>query len=453
MRSPRILISTKDEELADKLKLDLLGAAYRVLESSGNSSTLRTVKAEVPDAIILTTGMKDADDGLRIAQQIRKSNRHVPLILITTNSSEALAIAALRSGINDYFKEPFSLSELNVALKRCLSSAESTCWDDPDGPLSIEEARLIGDSVLLHKIRAYVDRVADTDTTVLLTGETGTGKELVARLIHNKSQRHRKPFVCVNCAAIPEGLLESELFGYVKGAFTGAQFTQEGKLKAADAGTVFFDEIGDMGLYAQAKILRTLESRELYQLGARSSTRVNLRFIAATNQDLEQLTSQGKFRRDLFFRLNVARIVLPPLRKRKQDIPRLFDYYIRRLNRVFGQNVVGFEEDALRLLLRHDWPGNVRELKNLLEAIFVNRPAEKISLSDFPESFHLWSEQPKADISDEQERLLSALFSTNWNKSKAAERLHWSRMTIYRKMAKYQLTKGDKEELASPGGH
>ncbi len=446
MKEPTVLISADDDTLRQSLKLGLPGYGYRVIESTSNSSTLTSLKGGGPDLIILGASTKGSPDALSLARQIRRTNREIPLVLITQDSSEELAIAALKSGIDDYFKQPFSFEQLSSALNRCLSSVIV-----PDLPAArkpivvplIGGERMVGDSAVLHEIKAYILKVAPTDSTVLVTGETGTGKELVAQLIHNNSARRKRPFVCINCAAIPDTLLESELFGHEKGAFTGAHSSREGKLKLADAGTVFFDEIGDMSPYAQAKILRTLENKEVYALGGRSSIQVDIRVVAATNQNLEQLAEQGKFRKDLFFRLNVARIVLPPLRSRKEDIPGLFDHYIGRFNHFFGQQVEGLREETLQYLSRHDWPGNIRELKNLLEAIFLNRPSGRISLADIPDSFKVWSDNAQDKAPSEQERLLSALFFTNWNKSKAAQRLHWSRMTVYRKIAKYHLTRQD----------
>ena len=228
---------------------------------------------------------------------------------------------------------------------------------------------------------------APPDSNVLITGETGTGKELVAELIQQSRSRRPQPFVCINCAAIPDTLLESELFGYEKGAFTGANTASEGKLKLADGGAIFFDEIGDMSPYAQAKILRAIESREVYRLGGKRRIPLNVRVLAATNHDLEQSVARGQFRKDLYFRLNVARIHLPPLRERREDIVPLCHYYLRTLNQHFGRQVEGFTDEVLARLIRHDWPGNVRELKNLLEATFVNDPAQRIALVDLPEPF------------------------------------------------------------------
>lgn len=291
----------------------------------------------------------------------------------------------------------------------------------------------------MREIKAYIGKVALTNSIVLITGETGTGKELVAELIHNNSLRQEMPFVCLNCAAIPDGLLESELFGYEKGAFTGAYSNKDGMLKLADGGTVFFDEIGDMSPFAQAKVLRAIESKTVYRLGGMRNISLDVRVIAATNQDLDHSVAEGKFRKDLYFRLNVARIHIPPLRDRKEDIILLLDYYIQELNRQFGLNVEGFDEEALDYLLCYDWPGNVRELKNLLEAIFISLPSRRITLLDMPKPFRRHLKDTEGLPQNERDRLLAALFSTNWNKSKAAQKLHWSRMTLYRKMAKYQI--------------
>jgi transcriptional regulator with PAS, ATPase and Fis domain len=282
-------------------------------------------------------------------------------------------------------------------------------------------------------------QVAQTDSNVLITGETGTGKQLVAEMIHRNSLRRDRAFVCINCAAIPDTLLESELFGYERGAFTGAFSLKEGWLKAANGGTAFFDEIGDMSHYAQAKILRTIETKELQRLGAQKSIALNLRVIAATNQDLEGLMSEGKFRKDLYFRLNVARVHLPPLRDRKEDIPLLLQHYIRELNLRFGREIEGFTDEALECLLQYSWPGNIRELKNLVEAIFVSLPSRRISVMDLPQHFIKQLRIREDCPQGERDRLLAALLSTNWNMSKAAQKLQWSRMTVYRKVAKYRI--------------
>jgi DNA-binding NtrC family response regulator len=299
---------------------------------------------------------------------------------------------------------------------------------------------MIGNSTLMREIKSYILKVATTDCTVLITGETGTGKELAAEMIHQNSPRHNRPFVCINCVALPESLLESELFGYERGAFTGAYSSYTGKLNLADGGTVLFDEIGDMAPSAQAKILRVIEGKEVYRLGGRKGIFMDVRVIAATNQEPEQLVAEGKFREDLYYRLNVARVHLPPLRDRKEEIPPLLSHYLRELNQRYGREAIGFTEEALASLLHYDWPGNVRELKNLLEATFINLPSRNIAFADLPKVFQMKLKELQELPQDERDRMLSALFACNWNKSKAAQRLHWSRMTLYRKMAKFHIT-------------
>lgn len=289
-------------------------------------------------------------------------------------------------------------------------------------------------------LREYIPKVARSEANVLITGETGTGKERVAESIHQESPRRNQPFVCVNCAAIPDSLIESELFGYERGAFTGAQEGYPGKLRLANGGTVFLDEIGDMSLAAQAKVLRVIESREVFPLGGRRVAAINSRFIAAINQDVEPLIAEHRFRRDLYYRLNVARILLPPLKDRKEDIPELFAYYLDQFNQRFDENVGKPRQELLNCLMCYDWPGNIRELRNLVEAIFIDPPRGPIAVVDLPESFRrIFAGYASASV-PEKERLVSTLCETNWNKSQAAVQLNWSRMTLYRKIAKYQIS-------------
>ena len=306
---------------------------------------------------------------------------------------------------------------------------------------------MIGNSLEIWKLKTYLRKVAMTDSHVLITGETGTGKELAAEYIHQHSTRRAKPLVTINCAALPDGLLESELFGYERGAFTGAVSAYVGKLKHADGGTVLFDEIGEMSPYAQAKILRVIESKEVYPLGGRRSIPVNIRIMAATNRDLDHEMASNGFRKDLYFRLNVARIKLPPLRERKEDIPLLIDHFAQKYRGEFGRQIEGFTDEALDLLKTSDWPGNIRELMNLIESIFIDPPTGKINVGDLPESMQSPGPSRHNPIPEERELLLSALSQTNWNKSQAAERLHWSRMTLYRKMAKHHIQESTSEQL------
>jgi DNA-binding NtrC family response regulator len=307
-----------------------------------------------------------------------------------------------------------------------------------------------GNSLAIWKLKTYLRKVAMTDSHVLITGETGTGKELAARYIHEHSTRRTKSLITINCAALPDGLLESELFGYVRGAFTGAVSSYAGKLKLADGGTVLFDEIGEMSPHAQAKLLRVIETKEVYPLGGRHSVPVNIRIIAATNRDLDHEIARKGFRQDLYFRLNVARIEMPPLRERKDDIPLLVDYFAQKFAEQFGRQLEGFTDEALDLLKANRWPGNVRELMNVIERIFIDPPRQRVDVVDLPESMRSESSSHVDAAPKERELLLYTLSQTNWNKSQAAERLHWSRMTLYRKLAKYHIEESAAQALEEP---
>jgi DNA-binding NtrC family response regulator len=360
---------------------------------------------------------------------------------VPATSSEDLAIACLRAGINEYVKFPFSLGELAEAVERCLADCRENKMNHAGfAAVPKQSSAIIGESASIREMRAQLPRLAAANCNVLITGETGTGKELVAEQVHHGSPRRDHPFVTLNCAAIPDSLLESELFGYERGAFTGAHTRNEGKMSAADGGSVFLDEIGDMSAYGQAKLLRMIEGREVQRLGRNHGVPINVRIIAATNQDLEGMTGEGKFRKDLFFRLNVARVHLPPLRERKEDLPGLIAHYIRHFNLQFGRNVERLHDDAMDALLAYEWPGNVRELKNLLEAIFVDLPPDGEHSPQLPALFRKHCDSLKATSGDEKQRLLWALSVTNWNKSRAASKLRWSRMTLYRKMARYDIS-------------
>jgi DNA-binding NtrC family response regulator len=309
----------------------------------------------------------------------------------------------------------------------------------PKGAPLPDSGVIIGSSMAMQEIKRDMAQLAESASTVLITGETGTGKELVAEFIHSNSSRRRKAFVCVNCAAIPESLLESELFGHAKGAFTGADQYRDGLFTSADGGTIFLDEIGDMSLCAQAKILRVIEKREVCRVGSSRGTQLDIRFVAATNQDLEAMSNRGTFRKDLYFRLNVARIHLPPLRERPEDIPPLLQHYCGDFSCRTGKCTPEFSEDSLRCLLSYEWPGNIRELKNLVERLFVRELPPSIDVEDLPVAVRGLTQNATSSSPDERKSLLAALFACKWNKSEAAKKLHWSRMTLYRKIAKYQI--------------
>jgi DNA-binding NtrC family response regulator len=438
MSQPTAIIFERSSTLCDTFKESLRRCGLSVFCSSQKAGLRQALDSRVPDLIILGPSCVNPGNTFALTEEVRECSGSVRLLLVVDNSSEDLAIAALKAGITEYVKYPFTQAEFIHAVEHCLAWREQLI-PFPAGPAELDG--IIGDSPAMLEIRARIARVATSDSNVLITGETGTGKELMAEAVHEKSLRRSRPLIAINCAAIPDSLLESELFGYAKGAFTGADSNSEGKVKAADKGSVFLDEIGDMSAYGQAKILRLIESKEIQRLGCSRKIPVDVRVIAATNQDLEQLSKENKFRKDLFFRLNVVRIHLPPLRERKQDLLSLVSYYIERFNRKFSRRVSGLTDEVLDRLLAYDWPGNVRELKNLLESIFVESTSQELSLADLPPPLRVRCDELKSLTGNERERMLWALSATNWNKSKAADKLQWSRMTLYRKMARYNISR------------
>ena len=441
MKNPSILIAECDKALRRHLKRILLPQRFDIVEAIGIKNIFKSLRDHKPDLVISASSQKHIYDSLRVTKEIRRRDRQIPIIFITKYSSEALAIAALKAGVNDYFKMPFSDEAILTSIQRNLSKALPRTAHIPDsGATSRYYGQpMIGTSPSMQEIKGYLLKVASTDSTVLITGETGTGKELAAEMIHRESPRHKNPFICVNCAALPENLVESELFGYDRGAFTGAVAAKPGKFVLAEGGSVFLDEIGDMSPFAQAKILSSIERKEVYPLGGKGAIPLDLRVIAATNQDPEQLMAEGKFREDLYYRLNVARVHMPPLRERKEDISELIAHAIDKLNRSFKRNIQGLTEDAMNLLLRYDWPGNVRELLNLLEAAFINLPPRHVDFIDFPKLLQQRLKLREVVSQDERKEIVSTLLETKWNKSKAAQKLRWSRTTIYRKISQYNI--------------
>ncbi len=433
MRKPDILLGASDIALRDGMRPALASRGLTVLEAASPAEVLDQIRVHASlRLLIIDSRLQKGNDGLETVKAAARVRCGLPAILIASESCEELAIAALRSGCRDYFVKPLNIAELIQSAQRQLAQGKS---QPPDGGGD----EMIGESRSICEVRDYLRKVASTDASTLITGETGTGKELAAAMIHRHSARRHQPFISINCAAIPDGLLESELFGYERGAFTGAQTSREGTLKQADGGTVFFDEIGDMSPYAQAKVLRALESREARPLGARGEVGFDIRVIAATNRNLEELISEQKFRPDLFFRLNVANVHLPPLRTRKEDLMPLSRHYISRMNAQSGRQIEGFRPETFDSLFRYSWPGNVREFKNLIEAVFIAPPLRWIAFDDLPDAFRRRCGESAASPENERDRVLSALIAANWNKSQAAQHLRWSRMTLYRKMSRYQV--------------
>lgn len=300
-------------------------------------------------------------------------------------------------------------------------------------------AEILGRSEAIFALRRDLPKIARSDAPALITGGTGTGKEHFARSIHRQSRRGAKPFVAINCAAIPDTLFESELFGFERGSFTGAMTSRPGKAKLADGGTLFLDEIGDLSLFSQTKLLRLLEEKEAYPIGATKPEKYDIRVIAATNVDVEDAVSDGRFRSDLHYRINVARIDIPSLAARPEDIGLYLDHFIQRFNRDRRTTVGGLDPDVRGLLDRYEWPGNIREVRNFVEAVFIDPPEGPITMRNIPNAFAHLRRTYSHIGTGECERMLDALEQTNWNKAQAAKSLHWSRMTLYRKMTKYNV--------------
>jgi len=436
----RVLILEGDANLV----LELAGTAKRQgflpVTRSDDCGLRQLVLEGAIDMILVGSAVDSSWEGLEVASRVRSWDPLIPLVLLNRDSSEKRAIEAMRIGVNDYLVLPLQAGELAASIERVGSAR--TARGAAVSALGADQPSLageiIGDTESMRRVKAQVRRVAGVDSNVVITGETGTGKERVAQLLHQSGPRSRHPLVRVNCAAVPDGLLESEWFGYERGAFTGAGSAFAGRFKLADGGTLFLDEISEMSVLAQAKVLRAIESKEVESLGSRGAVSLDIRIIAATNQDLEHLVALKKFRRDLFYRLHVVRIDLPPLRERRSDIPLLLRYFLEDLNRRFQHRIDGFSDAALDVLMAYHWPGNVRELRNLVESIYVDAKATRITAVDLPPAIR---DDATEHSACERDRLIAALRETSWNKSEAARKLRWSRMTVYRKMAKYRIDK------------
>jgi DNA-binding NtrC family response regulator len=386
-------------------------------------------------AIILEVDRGEGEAALQFLGVMRGIG--VPIVLLVRDSSEQLAIAALNAGATRYLTCHTSEGEFREALDALLVPRVEGGAAEPRHSECLHAERLVGDSQVMRRLRVEIARVARCRSNVLITGETGTGKEVVAELLHANSQRCHEPFVCLNSTAIPDALIESELFGYERGAFTGAYTSSGGKLAAGNRGTVFFDEIGDISPSLQAKLLRALDGKLVYRLGGSKPVPLDIRVIAATNQDLEDAVRESRFRNDLYYRLNVVRLEVPPLRERPEDVLTLVEHYVAVFNQSFGAHVDAFTDQALHDLATYAWPGNVRELKNVVEATFANLQNPETQLVTLPPQFARGAEvRPES----ERARIVSALMSNNWNKSKAAEQLHWSRMTLYRKLNRLKIS-------------
>ncbi len=435
--NPMIIAIAGNGCLIESITAPLAARGVAWTFASPGEPALKAVGRHRPVLVLMDGG--DDDDARVLARvgTIRDRYPEIPVWLIVRHSSEALAIGALKRGVDDYFTSPVDIDALMAGIDRILAAHRRRPPRTATAGRFAE--KVVGDSGVMADLRAHLERVSLVDSTVLITGETGTGKELAAELIHANSGRAGKAMINVNCAAVPDSLVESELFGHTRGAFTGAVTARPGRFEQARGGTVFLDEIGDMTPFAQAKILRVIEEKAIAPLGGGDSRPVDFRLVAATNRDPEALMAEGRFRDDLFYRLNVARVHMPSLREHREDLPLLVAHAIRGLNRAFGRNVKGLSTAAMDALQQHSWPGNVRELMNLLEATYINMPADTIRFADLPVQFQRCLEAARHMPENERAAILSALMETNWNKSTAARKLNWSRMTLYRKMAKHRI--------------
>ncbi|NOX38570.1 MAG: sigma-54-dependent Fis family transcriptional regulator [Calditrichaeota bacterium] len=442
MDTPRILIVDNEEKFCKvvqaALALEQLPAAY----CTSGAAALEFLEKH-PVEIVVTDLRMDRMDGLQLLEAIKSRFPRTEVVIMTAYATQKTAVEALKKGAHDYLIKPFEMDELVLRLRRILeqkqrlAKAESTEQQTP--PLIFRG--MVGKSQKMQQLFRLIQKAAETDVTVLILGESGTGKELVAQAIHQQSHRARKPFVTVNCAALPETLLESELFGYEKGAFTGATQRRAGKFEQANGGTIFLDEIGDMSLSTQAKLLRVLQNKEVYRLGSSERLIVDTRIIAATHQPLEAMVSRGQFREDLYYRLNVFPISLPPLRDRKEDIPELVHFF---LEQTAAHSIT---RQALACLMEYDWPGNVRELRNVIEraAILSNGV---IDIQDLPGQLRRTSgkshpfELPEEGIVlDELERdlICQALEKSGGNKTRAAQLLGITRRRLYSMMERFGI--------------
>ena len=454
-----ILIVDDEPAIRSSLKRFLSEQGYAVTVSSSSEEALKVLE-EGPVHVSLVDLVMPKMDGIELIHKMKEIQPEIVPIVITGFGTITSAIQAMKAGAFHYITKPFELDDISLIIHAALE--HYTLREENfslRSQLSTESKykNIIGKSDEIKAVFDLVDKVAGTDSTVLILGESGTGKELVARAVHNNSRRSDKPLVTVNCAAIPEGLLESELFGHVKGAYTGAVSTVPGRFDNADKSTIFLDEIGDMSFKLQVKLLRVLQEQSFKPVGSAKTHQVNVRVVAATNQDLEKAVKEKKFREDLYYRLNVIPVHIPPLRERKEDVIFLAEHFIEKFNNENKCDIQGIDDTALKVLTEYNWPGNVRELENMIERIAVLKRSGKIELADLPAKLEAFKESAtmtgkelvandsvsfKKAVSDYESALIKqALERAGWNKNKAANLLQLNRTTLVEKIKKLGLTK------------
>jgi two-component system NtrC family response regulator len=445
------ILIVEDEDTQRGLLEGLLNKeGYRAAGAGDGKNALQLVKEGTFEIVLLDYKLPDTD-GLTILKNIKEMNPEIEVIMITAFGSIENAVTALKAGAFEYLTKPIDLDDLlfkirkveerlhliheNMVLKEALKDR-------------MKSENIVYASEKMHEIVSLIVRVAKTDSTCLVRGESGVGKEIVANLVHGLSERNGQALVKVNCSAIPDTLLESELFGYERGAFTGAYQKKIGKFEIAQKGTIFLDEIGDVPLFLQPKLLRVLQEREIERLGGLHPIKVDVRIVAATNKNLEEEVKQGRFREDLFYRLNIVQIEMPPLRERKEDIPLLLDFFLKKYNERHRRSIKGFAREARDVLIKYDYPGNVRELENVVERATVLARGEYITREDL--SVFNAGEQPATDGSLKQEvefmekrRITEALVSANWVQTKAAEAVGISERMLRYKMKKLGIARDE----------
>ena len=443
---PNILVIDDEESMRAGCVQALTGEGYRVQAAENGIQGLEMAQKESYDLVILDLRMPGLD-GMVVLQKLREFDPSVVVVVVTGYATIESAVEAIKRGAYDFVPKPFTPEALLAIVKRAVERKRLTLanvylrleLDERMGPDAI-----VGQSPAMVEVAELVQKVAPTDSTVLLCGETGVGKELVARAIHRQSHRHDNPFVVVDCGALVETLFESELFGHVKGSFTGAVETTHGKFELANGGTIFLDEIANVGSNIQAKLLRVIQEREVTKVGSSQKVEVDVRIVAATDKDLAKEMREGNFREGLFYRLNVVTIHIPPLRERKEDIPVLAQYFLKRFSEKRKRSVTGISEEAMRSLEAYDWPGNVRELKNAIERAVVMAEGDIIEPSDLLDYglAHRAALGPAAGgrlAEVEKKEIVKALKEFNGQKGRVAEYLGIHRKTLRGKIRKYQI--------------
>ncbi|HPW36112.1 MAG TPA: sigma-54 dependent transcriptional regulator [Syntrophorhabdus sp.] len=448
MERATILI-VEDEETQRSLLSGLLQKEGYTVEEAGNgANAIDLFRTKTIDLVLLDFKLPDMD-GLAILKGIKEINPEVEIIMITAYGSIENAVNALKAGASEYLTKPIDLDDLLFKIKKIenkkhLVHENRVLKEALKDRLKSED--FIYTSEKMGEVVSLITRIAKTDSTCIIEGESGVGKEVVFNLVHQLSSRRNQPLVKVNCAAIPETLLESELFGYEKGAFTGAFQRKIGKFELANKGTVFLDEIGDLTPLLQAKLLRVIQEKELERLGGLHPVKIDVRLIVATNRNLEEEVKKGSFREDLYYRLNVVKIVVPPLRERKEDIPLLMDFFVKKYATRYKKNIVGFTRESRDQLIKYDYPGNVRELENMIERAIVLARGDHITLEDIPHLSESNIVQAEGGIKEtvgvvEKQMIMEALIKADWVQTRAAGFLGISERMLRYKMKKYAITR------------